>query len=76
MVRLVGTEAGWGPMMKRNLFSSDVIGPGCVSIVAKRAGSSGKSDNVNSQETESLKVHYADNRWFNNFTKPQTGGLI
>ncbi|MFT6202981.1 MAG: putative dehydrogenase [Spirosomataceae bacterium] len=65
-------EAGWGPMMSETaFFIKDVIGPkGCVSIVAKEAGSSGKSDNVDSHtKTESLKVHYADIDSSNNFTK-------
>ncbi|GAB4043715.1 Gfo/Idh/MocA family oxidoreductase [Spirosoma litoris] len=55
-------EAGWGPMMSETaFFVKDVIGPdGCVSIVAKNAGSSGKSDNVDSHtKTESLRVHKA-----------------
>jgi predicted dehydrogenase len=41
-------EAGWGPMMSETaFFIKDVIGPkGCVSIVAKEAGGTGKSDNV------------------------------
>lgn len=55
-------EAGWGPMMSETaFFVKDVIGPnGCVSIVAKNAGSSGKSDNVDSHtKTESLRVHRA-----------------
>lgn len=56
-------EAGWGPMMSETaFFVKDVIGPnGCVSIVAREAGGSGKSDNVDSHtKTESLRVHYAD----------------
>jgi predicted dehydrogenase len=56
-------EAGWGPMMSETaFFVKDVIGPkGCVSIVAKEAGGSGKSDNVDSHtKTESLRVHWAD----------------
>ena len=56
-------EAGWGPMMSETaFFVKDVIGPnGCVSIVARNAGGSGKSDNVDSHtKTESLRVHYAD----------------
>ncbi len=66
-------EAGWGPMMSETaFFVKDVIGPkGCVSIVAKEAGGSGKSDNVDSHtKTESLKVHFADIDEANNFTKP------
>ncbi|MDB5229426.1 MAG: oxidoreductase domain protein [Chitinophagaceae bacterium] len=56
-------EAGWGPMMSETaFFVKDVIGPkGCVSIVAKSAGTAGKSDDVGSHtKTESIKVHYAD----------------
>lgn len=56
-------EAGWGPMMSETaFFVKDVIGPkGCVSIVAKEAGGTGKSDNVDSHtKTESLRVHRAD----------------
>jgi predicted dehydrogenase len=65
-------EAGWGPMMSETaFFIKDVIGPkGCVSIVAKEASGSGKSDNVDSHtKTESLKVHYADIDSSNNFIK-------
>lgn len=56
-------EAGWGPMMSETaFFVKDVIGPkGCVSIVAKSAGGTGKSDNVDSHtKTESLRLHHAD----------------
>lgn len=56
-------EAGWGPMMSETaFFVKDVIGPkGCVSIVAKEAGGTGKSDNVDAHtKTESLRVHYAE----------------
>lgn len=56
-------EAGWGPMMSETaFFVKDVIGPkGSVSIVAKEAGASGNSDNVDAHtKTESIKVHYAD----------------
>ncbi|OIN56144.1 oxidoreductase [Arsenicibacter rosenii] len=65
-------EAGWGPMMSETaFFVKDVIGPrGCVSIVAKNAGASGKSDDVDSHtKTESLRVHYADLDENDNFTK-------
>ncbi len=65
-------EAGWGPMMSETaFFVKDVIGPrGCVSIVAKNAGASGKSDDVDSHtKTESLRVHYADLDEKDNFTK-------
>lgn len=56
-------EAGWGPMMSETaFFVKDVIGPkGSVSIVAKDAGGSGKSDSIEAHsQTESLRVHYAD----------------
>lgn len=56
-------EAGWGPMMSETaFFVKDVIGPkGSVSIVAKQAGASGNSDNIDAHtKTESIKVHYAD----------------
>jgi predicted dehydrogenase len=65
-------EAGWGPMMSETaFFVKDVIGPkGCVSIVAKDAGGSGKSDNVDSHtKTESLRFHHADIDADNKFTK-------
>lgn len=66
-------EAGWGPMMSETaFFVKDVIGPkGCVSIVAKEAGGTGKSDNVDAHtKTESLKVHYADIDTQNKFIRP------
>lgn len=56
-------EAGWGPMMSETaFFVKDVVGPkGSVSIVAKDAGSAGKSDSIEAHsKTESLRVHYAD----------------
>ena len=65
-------EAGWGPMMSETaFFIKDVIGPkGCVSIVAKNAGGSGKSDNVDAHtKTESLRFHHADIDTQNKFTK-------
>ena len=65
-------EAGWGPMMSETaFFVKDVIGPnGCVSIVARNAGGTGKSDNVDSHtKTESLRVHYADLNTDDQFTK-------
>ncbi|NBA84934.1 Gfo/Idh/MocA family oxidoreductase [Emticicia sp. CRIBPO] len=65
-------EAGWGPMMSETaFFVKDVIGPkGCVSIVAKEAGASGKSDNVDSHtKTESLRFHHADINEKNEFIK-------
>lgn len=55
-------EAGWGPMMSETaFFVKDVIGPkGSVSIVAKEAGGSGKSDSIDAHtKTESLLVHHA-----------------
>lgn len=68
-------EAGWGPMMSETaFFIKDVIGPkGCVSIVAKEAGSSGKSDNVDAHtKTESLRFHHADIDENNQFIKQDT----
>ncbi|WP_394993226.1 Gfo/Idh/MocA family protein [Emticicia sp.] len=68
-------EAGWGPMMSETaFFVKDVIGPkGCVSIVAKDAGGSGKSDNVDSHtKTESLRFHHADLDENNQFIKQDT----
>jgi predicted dehydrogenase len=65
-------EAGWGPMMSETaFFVKDVIGPkGCVSIVAKDAGSSGQSDNVDAHtKTESLRWHHADIDAQNRFIK-------
>lgn len=56
-------EAGWGPMISETaFFVKDVFGPkGSVSIVAKQAGGSGKSDHVDSHtKTESIRVHHAD----------------
>lgn len=68
-------EAGWGPMMSETaFFIKDVIGPkGCVSIVAKEAGGSGKSDNVDAHtKTESLRFHHADIDENNQFVKQDT----
>jgi predicted dehydrogenase len=65
-------EAGWGPMISETaFFVKDVIGPrGSVSIVAKDAGASGKSDSVEAHtKTESLRFHHADIDDKNNFTK-------
>lgn len=56
-------EAGWGPMVSETaFFVKDVFGPkGAVSIVAKEAGASGKSDSIEAHtKTESLLVHHAD----------------
>jgi predicted dehydrogenase len=66
-------EAGWGPMVSETaFFVKDVFGPkGSVSIVARDAGGTGKSDNVESHtKTESLRVHYADIDASQEFTKP------
>jgi predicted dehydrogenase len=55
-------EAGWGPMMSETaFFVKDVIGPkGCVSIVARDAGGTGKSASVEAHtKTESLRYHHA-----------------
>ena len=68
-------EAGWGPMMSETaFFVKDVIGPkGSVSIVAKEAGGSGKSDSIESHtKTESLRVHYADLDKNERFAKADT----
>ncbi|WP_209328825.1 Gfo/Idh/MocA family protein [Lunatimonas salinarum] len=56
-------EAGWGPMVSETaFFIKDVFGPlGSVSIVAKDAGGSGKSDSIEAHtKTESLLVHSGD----------------
>lgn len=56
-------EAGWGPMVSETaFFVKDVFGPkGSVSIVAKDAGASGKSDFIEAHtKTESLLVHHAE----------------
>ena len=65
-------EAGWGPMVSETaFFVKDVFGPkGSASIVAKEAGKSGKSDDVDSHtKTESIRVHHADLDNKNHFTK-------
>jgi predicted dehydrogenase len=65
-------EAGWGPMMSETaFFVKDVIGPkGAVSIVARDAGSKGKSDSVEAHtKTESLRWHHADIDGANEFTR-------
>ncbi|MBA4298947.1 MAG: oxidoreductase [Cyclobacterium sp.] len=65
-------EAGWGPMISETaFFIKDVFGPkGSVSIVAKDAGASGKSDHVDSHtKTESIRVHHADIDAKNNFIR-------
>lgn len=65
-------EAGWGPMISETaFFVKDVFGPkGSVSIVARDAGASGKSDHVDSHtKTESIRVHHAAIDANNNFKK-------
>lgn len=65
-------EAGWGPMISETaFFVKDVFGPmGAVSIVAKEAGASGKSDHVDSHtKTESIRVHHAAIDEKNHFLK-------
>jgi predicted dehydrogenase len=65
-------EAGWGPMVSETaFFVKDVFGPkGAVSIVAKDAGASGKSDHVDSHtKTESIRVHHAAIDSNNHFIK-------
>ena len=55
-------EAGWGPMISETaFFVKDVFGPkGSVSIVAKDAGSTGKSASIEAHtKTESLRFHHA-----------------
>lgn len=54
-------EAGWGPMISETaFFVKDVMGPkGSVSIVAREAGGSGKSDSIEAHtKTESLRLHH------------------
>ncbi len=56
-------EAGWGPMVSETaFFVKDVFGPkGSVSIAAKEAGGSGKSDSIEAHsKTESLLYHRGD----------------
>ncbi len=68
-------EAGWGPMISETaFFVKDVIGPkGSVSIVAKEAGASGKSDSIESHtKTEALRVHFADLDKHDRFAKEDT----
>jgi predicted dehydrogenase len=68
-------EAGWGPMISETaFFVKDVIGPkGAVSIVAKEAGSTGKSSSVEAHtKTESIRVHHAAIDKDNKFTQPDT----
>jgi predicted dehydrogenase len=66
-------EAGWGPMMSETaFFVKDVIGPkGSVSIIAKDAGATGKSDSVESHsKTESLRFHHSQLDENDQFSKP------
>jgi predicted dehydrogenase len=66
-------EAGWGPMVSETaFFIKDVFGPkGAVSIVAREASASGKSDSIDSHtKTESIKVHYADLDQQDEFDRP------
>ncbi|HRI22125.1 MAG TPA: Gfo/Idh/MocA family oxidoreductase, partial [Panacibacter sp.] len=66
-------EAGWGPMISETaFFVKDVIGPkGSVSIVAKDAGATGKSDSVEAHtKTESIRLHHADLSDTDTFLKP------
>ena len=68
-------EAAWGPMVSETaFFVKDVIGPkGCVSIVAKNAGATGKSDDVDSHtKTESLRIHHAQLTASDEFAQPDT----
>ncbi|KIO76768.1 oxidoreductase [Pedobacter lusitanus] len=68
-------ESGWGPMISETaFFIKDVIGPkGSVSIVAKDAGSAGKSASIDAHtKTESIKVHYADLDEKDHFSKADT----
>lgn len=65
-------EAGWGPMISETaFFIKDVFGPkGSVSITAKDASASGKSDKVESHtKTEAIRIHHADIDAKNNFIK-------
>jgi predicted dehydrogenase len=65
-------EAAWGPMVSETaFFVKDVIGPkGSVSITAKDAGASGKSNHMDSHtKTESIRIHHADIDSKNEFTK-------
>ncbi len=68
-------EAGWGPMISETaFFIKDVIGPkGSVSIVAKEAGGTGKSDSIASHtQTESIRLHHSGLDGQNEFLKPDT----
>jgi len=66
-------EAGWGPMMSETaFFVKDVIGPkGSVSIVASRAGSAGRSSDLEAHtSTEALRLHHAELGPDGGFAKP------
>lgn len=66
-------EAGWGPMASETaFFIKDVWGPeGSVSIVAKEAGSAGKSDEIDAHtKTEALKIHHSALDSNGQFAKP------
>ncbi|MEZ4968754.1 MAG: Gfo/Idh/MocA family oxidoreductase [Flavobacteriaceae bacterium] len=68
-------EAGWGPMISETaFFIKDVFGPkGAVSIIAKEASGTGKSDSVESHtKTESIRCHYAPLDDNNQFVKEDT----
>lgn len=68
-------EAGWGPMISETaFFVKDVIGPnGSVSIVAKEAAGTGKSDSVEAHtKTESLRYHRAGLDAKDEFLQPDT----
>jgi predicted dehydrogenase len=68
-------EAGWGPMVSETaFFVKDVIGPkGSVSIVAKNAGGSGKSQSIEAHtKTESIRFHHADLDKNEKFAKEDT----
>ncbi|SHJ56694.1 Predicted dehydrogenase [Pseudozobellia thermophila] len=68
-------EAGWGPMVSETaFFIKDVFGPkGSVSIVAKKASASGKSDSVESHtQTETIRYHPASLDENNQFTESDT----
>ena len=72
-------EAGWGPMMSEvAYFVKDIVGPkGCVSIVARKDGSSEASgqkisdsaDIEQHTKTNALKLHHAEIDEKNHFTR-------
>lgn len=66
-------EAGWGPMASETaFFIKDVWGPkGAVSIVAKKAGAAGQSDEIDAHtKTEALKIHHSQLNENGEFTRP------